>query len=441
MSIGFISACLLLVSAQGAVPSNDDCAGAESIFFGATFFNTSEATDSGASIDGALCPDTYLGTVSKDVWFRLTAIESGMAIVSTCSSVDFDTDLIAYQDSCGSLQQITCNGDFDGCAGYSSRMAFEVTIGQSYLVRLGGWNDSETGSGTINVGYSTQPTGACCIGSDCSDGYSSDECASVGGEYQGNNSTCSSSNCGSSSYGACCLWFGNCYETDADDCSGSGGGNFYPDESCQSVCPAIYGVCCFNDGVCYEAEKNECWKSGGEFYSGESCEMACPLSYGACCQGPGDCYETYEDDCSNSGSSFYPDESCDSACPAYFGACCFGAGDCYETEETECWNSGGDFSRDVSCESACPAIYGACCELGDCQELTEQECGKIGGSYEGDDTTCGEVDCGGDPKCVGDFNMSGQTDVTDVLHVIEGWDSQYDVQDLLLVIDDYGCGI
>ena len=106
MSITIMSAWLLLLSGHGVVPSNDDCANAEAIFFGSTVFSTTDATDSGAPIDNSQCPDTYLGTVSQDVWFRLTAIDSGTAIVSTCSSVDFDTE--ASEDVLEAAVYIVC---------------------------------------------------------------------------------------------------------------------------------------------------------------------------------------------------------------------------------------------------------------------------------------------------------------------------------------------
>ena len=40
--------------------------------------------------------------------------------VSTCDLVDFDTDLVVYEGDCGAMTQISCNGDGDGCGGYSS---------------------------------------------------------------------------------------------------------------------------------------------------------------------------------------------------------------------------------------------------------------------------------------------------------------------------------
>ncbi|MCH2162846.1 MAG: hypothetical protein MK085_13380, partial [Phycisphaerales bacterium] len=43
-------------------------------------------------------------------------------------------------------------------------------------------------------------------------------------------------------------------------------------------------------------------------------------------------------------------------------------------------------------------------------------------------------------QCDGDFTGDGQTNVGDLLEVIAGWGSPYDVNDLLTVIGDWGCG-
>jgi hypothetical protein len=43
------------------------------------------------------------------------------------------------------------------------------------------------------------------------------------------------------------------------------------------------------------------------------------------------------------------------------------------------------------------------------------------------------------PACVGDVNGSGQTDVEDLLAVLDGFGTLYDVDFLLEVIGDWGC--
>ena len=45
----------------------------------------------------------------------------------------------------------------------------------------------------------------------------------------------------------------------------------------------------------------------------------------------------------------------------------------------------------------------------------------------------------GDPSCPGDYDNSGNTDVEDVLWVIEGWGNPYNVENLLSVIEDWNC--
>ncbi len=400
MSITFISAWLLLLAGHGAVPSNDECANATSIFFGSTNFDTTEATDSNAPIDNSLCPDTYLGTVSQDVWFRLTAIESGVAIISTCDSVNFDTDLIAYADSCGTLQQIACNGDFDGCAGYSSRMTFNVTIGQSYLVRLGGWNSGEFGIGTINVGYGSSGSGACCFGGTCLDGYSLNQCAQDGGEYQGNDSTCSADTC-DEPVGACCFvdWCDDgITESDCYDNFGKYQGD---GSDCSSVTcdPGDYGACCIAF-ECYDGTSEEdCSSSGGAFYLDDTCQFDTCDNVGTCCV-EYDCYEqSLENDCYTLGGDFYfGDTPCDgsSLCgEPISGACCYPDGYCDETQEQECYDGNGKFYEDQDCNDVCNVSYGACCtsDFGDCQSLTEQQCDQLGGDYLGDDYPCSFDDC------------------------------------------------
>ena len=42
--------------------------------------------------------------------------------------------------------------------------------------------------------------------------------------------------------------------------------------------------------------------------------------------------------------------------------------------------------------------------------------------------------------CAGDYDGNGQTDIDDILFVIGGWTNPYNIEDLLSVLDDYGCG-
>jgi subtilisin-like proprotein convertase family protein len=148
----------------GELPFPDECVSAQEVGNGYYAFSTVEATNSLDSYDEAQCIDTYLGDMTNDVWFSYQACATGSMTVSTCDLVDFDTDLVVYKGDCGALEQIACNGDGDGCGGYSSILTTNVTEGSTYIIRVGGWQDS-IGSGELFV---DGPAGDC--GSDPCEG-------------------------------------------------------------------------------------------------------------------------------------------------------------------------------------------------------------------------------------------------------------------------------
>ena len=129
----------------------DECEDAMAIYLGETDFSTAEASNSVDPYNDDMCPDSYLGVLNADIWFSYEATCTGMLTVSTCSAATFDTDLVMYSGVCGKLQQIACSGDDDSCSEYTSRINVNVTSGESYLIRLGGWAAGEEGTGTLTV--------------------------------------------------------------------------------------------------------------------------------------------------------------------------------------------------------------------------------------------------------------------------------------------------
>ena len=64
---------------------------------------------------------------------------------------------------------------------------------------------------------------------------------------------------------------------------------------------------------------------------------------------------------------------------------------------------------------------------------------QIGGSWTDNGGNCVQDSCDDcDESCPGDFDDSGTVDVSDLLAVIAGWDDPYNVNDLLLVISEWG---
>ncbi len=135
----------------GVVPFPDECSTAGEVANGTWPITTEEATTSSTPYDDAQCSGTYLGQMTKDVWFRYEACASGPMTVSTCDLVDFDTDIVIYEGECNAMTQVACNGDADGCGGYSSIVEMNVTEGNAYLIRVGGWGDSSAGSGDLLI--------------------------------------------------------------------------------------------------------------------------------------------------------------------------------------------------------------------------------------------------------------------------------------------------
>ncbi|MDG2200821.1 MAG: PHB depolymerase family esterase [Phycisphaerales bacterium] len=134
-----------------AVTINDECTGAIPVTNGATEFSTADATTSADAVDESQCPDTWLGSMGSDIWFSYEATCSGTLTLSTCSSANFDTELALYEGNCLNKVQVACNGDGADCSGYTSLLEASVTSGGQYLVRLGGWDDASSGTGTLVI--------------------------------------------------------------------------------------------------------------------------------------------------------------------------------------------------------------------------------------------------------------------------------------------------
>ncbi len=136
-------------SANFAVPGNDDCLNAVPIGLGATAFSTIGATTDGANPTEPQC-GPVTGSFEKDIWFTHLAGSTGPLTLTTCPA-SFDTRIDVLTGCGGTL--IACNDDDNSCSvsGLSSTLTFNVTAGQSYLIRLGGYFGAE-GNGTLILG-------------------------------------------------------------------------------------------------------------------------------------------------------------------------------------------------------------------------------------------------------------------------------------------------
>lgn len=134
------------------LPSNDESEDAFFVGLGSYNFDTAGATTDGFA--NANCSSN--GTAYKDVWYRYTPSCDGTLTASTCGQASFDTVIVVYRDL-GSDPPLTahrvgCNDDLLGtCSGNTSRLAVAVDASQPYLIRVGGWNSSSAGTGTLTL--------------------------------------------------------------------------------------------------------------------------------------------------------------------------------------------------------------------------------------------------------------------------------------------------
>ncbi|MFA6044479.1 MAG: hypothetical protein WC718_05805 [Phycisphaerales bacterium] len=133
---------------------NDDCVSAFSVGEGTTLGSTCAATN---SIFNALDCSGLSRTFNKDVWFNFVPGATGMYDLTTCGST-FDTLLAVYTSCPGAnVFPIACNDDATVCEPLRSKVSAMLNAGQSYKIRLGGFNSSASGEFALNIAMQAGP--------------------------------------------------------------------------------------------------------------------------------------------------------------------------------------------------------------------------------------------------------------------------------------------
>jgi hypothetical protein len=141
---------------------NDNCADAIAIgeVIDYEFSNINATTDGPYHIDSPCPSDSEEGqdSIYNDIWYLYTATFTGEAEWSLCSTADFDTKIAAYNSgaTCPLLDEdlLDCNEDGTNCTLSTSSLIFSVTMGETYILRLGGYgmvSPGEEGSGTFTI--------------------------------------------------------------------------------------------------------------------------------------------------------------------------------------------------------------------------------------------------------------------------------------------------
>ncbi|MBI5866487.1 MAG: hypothetical protein HZB38_18615 [Planctomycetes bacterium] len=131
-------------------PPDDSCAAAQPIGNGTTAFSTI-----GATTDGPL-EDHPCQQTGSDIWFLYASPCPGTVFIDLCDS-NFDTQVFVYA-ACPTEpgQALACNDD---SCGQQSLVDFFAQGGQTYLIRIGGFEGAQ-GTGNVTISHTgTQLTG------------------------------------------------------------------------------------------------------------------------------------------------------------------------------------------------------------------------------------------------------------------------------------------
>jgi hypothetical protein len=142
-------------------PVNDECTGAIDIPVTVpgtytAFMDTTLASLSPEPLPSIPCPLGSAGSFDQDVWYTLTPTFDAVMGVHTCDPIGWDTHLLVYEGTCGSLIELDCSGDTDSglapCQSYYSHVEFlNVSAGLTYTFRIGSWGVGVGGMGDLTV--------------------------------------------------------------------------------------------------------------------------------------------------------------------------------------------------------------------------------------------------------------------------------------------------
>jgi len=148
-------AALLCASCSGL--PNDNCSNAIAVGEGSFSFDSTGATTDGPDEPGP-CTFFNYSQIGSDIWYRYTPSCTSNATISLCSS-GYDTKMAVYAGaSCPtSSSAIACNDDACGPGqGLQSQITLPVVAGNSYLIRIGGYN-AATGTGMLSISCDAPP--------------------------------------------------------------------------------------------------------------------------------------------------------------------------------------------------------------------------------------------------------------------------------------------
>jgi hypothetical protein len=142
----------LAASSASAQPANDECVSATAIALDEVVTGSTE-TATGADTSGCSVEDFF------DVWYAFTPAADATVTISLCGST-FDTTLAVYDGCAGT--RLACSEDAPGCSAASRVDCLEVTSGQTYLLRIAGFQQMR-GDYSLVVSHCERPENDACV--------------------------------------------------------------------------------------------------------------------------------------------------------------------------------------------------------------------------------------------------------------------------------------
>ena len=138
-------------SCGAPLPANDTCATATPLAVGQTIeFSTIRATTDALALPASCDPGSG-NTMGPDLWYSYDTERSGNVAVSTCGSAT-DLRLAIYVGTCTGPALVACGSSSVLCTpGTGARVQFSAVCGNTYLIRVGGENPQQGGSGRITL--------------------------------------------------------------------------------------------------------------------------------------------------------------------------------------------------------------------------------------------------------------------------------------------------
>ncbi len=396
----------------------------------------------GAVNSGLPCPTSNKYTVRYNC--------SGTCVLGACCYQVPPVCGIMTQAQCATLPSSTWYGVGSTC---TANLCTTTTVGACcYIDSQGIQQCSQTtqpncvnvlhgtymGNGTPCTAATCAQTGACCfqqpgLPPQCGVMTAAD-CQSVGGTYLGNGVPCPPVGSPCVPNGACCYkdaaGVNQCIVTTQQDCEHSYFGTWYgAGSTCATVqCQPPTGACCYQSPlvaglICNIMTAQQCIALNGNYLGdGSVCNPDPCEVKGACCYqqpgGPWQCIEVTAAQCATFPNGVYwgnyslcINVQCDP--PPLTGACCYQIPgttifQCVIVTQADCLNNYFNpqwQGNNTTCNpDPCPhdPILGACCYRNpppstthSCIITTQQDCENNypGGIYQGNGTTCAQVQC------------------------------------------------